>query len=60
MFLGMLRVSTIILFGAACLIVAPSCYNDENEWYITPLGMLYSSLLSGLGHLGSKFERIWH
>ncbi|KAJ6017835.1 hypothetical protein N7451_001214 [Penicillium sp. IBT 35674x] len=37
MFLGMLRVSTILLFGAACLIVAPSCYNDENEWYITPL-----------------------
>ncbi|KAJ5632423.1 hypothetical protein N7490_008762 [Penicillium lividum] len=36
-FLGMLRVSTILLFGAACLVVAPSCYTDDNEWYITPL-----------------------
>ncbi|KAJ5579891.1 uncharacterized protein N7459_005876 [Penicillium hispanicum] len=37
MFLGMLRVTTILLFGAACLIVAPSCYTDEGAWYITPL-----------------------
>ncbi|KAF7715750.1 Uncharacterized protein PECH_006195 [Penicillium ucsense] len=37
MFLGILRVTTILLFGGACLIVAPSCYDDENAWYITPL-----------------------
>lgn len=54
MFLGMLRVSTILLFGAACLIVAPSCYNDENEWYITPLGTLYFS------PLGCLRQRTWH
>ena len=41
MFLGILRVTTILLFGGACLIIAPSCYNDENAWYITPLGMSY-------------------
>lgn len=39
MFLGMLRVTTILLFGAACLIVAPSCYMAENSYYIVPLGM---------------------
>jgi hypothetical protein len=39
MFLGILRVTTILLFGGACLIIAPSCYNAENAWYITPLGM---------------------
>ncbi|GLI78907.1 hypothetical protein PoHVEF18_007229 [Penicillium ochrochloron] len=37
MFLGILRVTTILLFGGACLIIAPSCYNAENAWYITPL-----------------------
>ncbi|OOQ84867.1 hypothetical protein PEBR_28602 [Penicillium brasilianum] len=37
MFLGVLRVTTILLFGGACLIIAPSCYNEENAWYITPL-----------------------
>ncbi|KAJ5622289.1 hypothetical protein N7528_005521 [Penicillium herquei] len=37
MFLGMLRVTTILLFGAACLIVAPSCYTDDAAWYTTPL-----------------------
>ncbi|KAJ5156681.1 hypothetical protein N7492_009484 [Penicillium capsulatum] len=37
MFLGMLRVTTILLFGAACLIVAPSCYMEDNSWYIVPL-----------------------
>ncbi|KAJ5675576.1 hypothetical protein N7462_008473 [Penicillium macrosclerotiorum] len=37
MFLGILRVTTILLFGGACLIVAPSCYSDESPWYITPL-----------------------
>ncbi|KAJ5108091.1 hypothetical protein N7456_004766 [Penicillium angulare] len=37
MFLGIVRVTTILLFGAACLIVAPSCYTDDNAWYITPL-----------------------
>lgn len=42
MFLGILRVTTILLFGGACLIIAPSCYNAENAWYITPLGMSYS------------------
>lgn len=39
MFLGMLRVTTILLFGAACLIVAPSSYMSDNSWYIVPLGM---------------------
>lgn len=39
MFLGVLRVTTILLFGGACLIIAPSCYNEDNAWYITPLGM---------------------
>lgn len=42
MFLGILRVTTILLFGGACLIVAPSCYDDENAWYITPLGKISS------------------
>ena len=41
MFLGILRVTTILLFGAACLIVAPSCYTVDNPWYITPLGMFW-------------------
>lgn len=41
MFLGILRVTTILLFGGACLIIAPSCYKAENAWYITPLGMFY-------------------
>jgi hypothetical protein len=38
MFLGMLRVTTIFLFGAACFIVAPTCWADESQQWMTPLG----------------------
>ncbi|CAI7669182.1 unnamed protein product [Penicillium manginii] len=37
MFLGMLRVTTIFLFGAACFIVAPACWADESQQWMTPL-----------------------
>ncbi|KAJ5610541.1 hypothetical protein N7510_007260 [Penicillium lagena] len=36
MFLGVLRVTTILLFGAACLIVAPACHESGYPWYTTP------------------------
>ncbi|KAK5788727.1 hypothetical protein VI817_009685 [Penicillium citrinum] len=38
MYLGMLRVTTIFLFGAACFIVAPACWADESQQWMTPLG----------------------
>jgi hypothetical protein len=37
-FLGMLRLTTIFLFGSACVIVAPACYADEEKKWLTPLG----------------------
>ncbi|KAJ5090655.1 hypothetical protein N7532_009339 [Penicillium argentinense] len=37
MFLGMMRVTTIFLFGAACFLVAPFCYADEERQWMTPL-----------------------
>ncbi|KAJ5895183.1 hypothetical protein N7495_006874 [Penicillium taxi] len=37
MFLGILRVTTILLFGAACLVIAPIYDTAENEWYMKPL-----------------------
>jgi len=37
-FLGMLRLTTIFLFGAACVIVAPACYADEESRWLSPLG----------------------
>lgn len=38
MYLGMLRVTTIFLFGAACFIVAPTCWADESRQWLAPLG----------------------
>ncbi|ODM23784.1 hypothetical protein SI65_01373 [Aspergillus cristatus] len=35
-FLGMLRVTTIFLFGASCLLVAPAFAADGYPWYIAP------------------------
>ncbi|KAJ6180548.1 hypothetical protein N7519_011009 [Penicillium mononematosum] len=36
-FLGTLRITTVLLFGAACLIVAPACsVADDYPWYSTP------------------------
>ncbi|CRL29883.1 unnamed protein product [Penicillium camemberti] len=36
-FLGILRITTVLLFGAACLIVAPACsVADDYPWYSTP------------------------
>ncbi|KGO75680.1 hypothetical protein PITC_030320 [Penicillium italicum] len=36
-FLGTLRITTVLLFGAACLIVAPACsVADDSPWYTTP------------------------
>ncbi|KAJ5096040.1 hypothetical protein NUU61_005396 [Penicillium alfredii] len=35
-YLGMLRVSTFILFGTACLIIAPACYSADYPWYTLP------------------------
>ncbi|KAJ5543285.1 hypothetical protein N7535_005713 [Penicillium sp. DV-2018c] len=35
-FLGTLRITTVILFGAACLIVAPACSVADYPWYSTP------------------------
>lgn len=37
-FLGMLRLTTIFLFGGACVIAAPACYADEEKKWLTPLG----------------------
>ena len=40
-FLGTLRITTVLLFGAACLIVAPACsVADDYPWYSTPAGKL--------------------
>ncbi|KAI9930997.1 hypothetical protein AWENTII_004215 [Aspergillus wentii] len=36
MFLGMLRLTTIFLFGVSVLIVAPAFASDEHPWYIAP------------------------
>lgn len=38
MYLGILRVTTIFLFGAACFIVAPSCWADDSQQWLAPLG----------------------
>ncbi|KAJ5788269.1 hypothetical protein N7457_003259 [Penicillium paradoxum] len=35
-FLGTLRITTVLLFGAACLIVAPACSVADYPWYSTP------------------------
>ncbi|KAJ5362574.1 hypothetical protein N7541_003418 [Penicillium brevicompactum] len=35
-FLGTLRISTVLLFGAACLIVAPECAVADYPWYSVP------------------------
>jgi hypothetical protein len=37
-FLGMLRLTTIFLFGSACVIAAPACYADEEKKWLAPLG----------------------
>ncbi|KAJ5300888.1 uncharacterized protein N7443_005890 [Penicillium atrosanguineum] len=39
-FLGMLRLTTIFLFGGACVIAAPACYADEEKKWLTPLVVL--------------------
>ncbi|EYE99711.1 uncharacterized protein EURHEDRAFT_444938 [Aspergillus ruber CBS 135680] len=36
LFLGMLRLTTIFLFGASCLLVAPAFAADEYPWYLAP------------------------
>jgi hypothetical protein len=33
----MLRLTTIFLFGGACVIAAPACYADEEKKWLTPL-----------------------
>lgn len=38
-FLGTLRITTVLLFGAACLIVAPECSVADYPWYSVPGGM---------------------
>lgn len=48
MYLGMLRVTTIFLFGAACFIVAPACWADESQQWMTPLGKLRLSTTTTL------------
>jgi hypothetical protein len=35
-FLGMLRITTIFLFGVSCLVVAPAFFSDDYPWYIAP------------------------
>ncbi|KAJ5996337.1 hypothetical protein N7499_007347 [Penicillium canescens] len=35
-FLGTLRITTVLLFGAACLIVAPACAVADYPWYSVP------------------------
>ncbi|CAG8228272.1 unnamed protein product [Penicillium salamii] len=35
-FLGTLRITTVLLFGAACLIVAPECSVADYPWYSVP------------------------
>lgn len=39
-FLGMLRITTIFLFGVSCLVVAPAFFSDDYPWYIAPAGKL--------------------
>ncbi|KAL3473440.1 hypothetical protein BJX99DRAFT_198518 [Aspergillus californicus] len=36
MFLGMLRITTIFLFGVSCLVVAPAFMSSDFPWYIGP------------------------
>ena len=38
MFLGMLRLTTIFVFGASCLLVAPAFASDEYPSYLAPAG----------------------
>lgn len=42
-FLGMLRITTIFLFGVSCLVVAPAFFSDDYPWYIAPAGKLWES-----------------
>ncbi|KAF7597238.1 hypothetical protein BBP40_008080 [Aspergillus hancockii] len=35
-FLGMVRITTIFLFGVSCLVVAPAFASDEFPWYLAP------------------------
>jgi hypothetical protein len=37
-FLGMVRITTIFLFGVSCLVVAPAFASDEFPWYLAPAG----------------------
>ncbi|QQK39784.1 60S ribosomal protein L6-1 [Penicillium digitatum] len=44
-FLGTLRITTVLLFGAACLIVAPACsVANDYPWYSTPAVIVAGAL----------------
>lgn len=42
MFLGMLRLTSIFLFGVSCLVVAPAFAAAEYPWYLAPAGKTLS------------------
>lgn len=49
MFLGMLRLTSIFLFGVSCLVVAPAFAAAEYPWYLAPAGKtLHKALILDL------------
>ena len=45
LFLGMLRLTTIFLFGVSCLVVAPAFAAADYPWYLAPAGKPPETLL---------------
>ncbi|OOF97953.1 hypothetical protein ASPCADRAFT_128136 [Aspergillus carbonarius ITEM 5010] len=41
--LGTLRMTTIIIFGVSCFLVAPAFYTDEHPWYLAPAIVIASA-----------------
>ncbi|KAJ9296093.1 hypothetical protein DTO271G3_5668 [Paecilomyces variotii] len=43
-FLGMLRITTIFIFGVSCLVVAPAFFASDFPWYIAPAVVIGGAL----------------
>lgn len=57
MFLGMLRLTSIFLFGVSCLVVAPAFAAAEYPWYLAPAGKPPQALI--LDYTGADIVMQW-
>ena len=49
-FLGVLRLTSIFLFGVSCLVVAPAFAAAEYPWYLAPAGKHPQALIPKDAH----------